>query len=141
MKLKSCLIVLFILLAGCSSVETHVESTSDLRKFHHVFVRSASNDSNNVDQLMVDALRRLGFDASAGPRTMMPDNAEVVIDYESRWDWDFRTYLIQLNVTVRDARTETKLGGGSVFHPGVTSKSPAEMVQYVLDPLFGPKKK
>jgi hypothetical protein len=140
MKLPSCLFVLLVLLSGCSSVDTQVESTTDLRRFHHVYVRSASNDSNNIDQLIVLELQRLGYDASSGPRTMMPDNAEIVIEYEGQWDWDFRTYLLQLSLTVRDVRTEAKLAGGRIFHPGVTRKTPAELVHLILAPLFGPHK-
>jgi hypothetical protein len=139
MKFPTCLIALLVILAGCSSVDTQTEAISDVRRFHHIFVRSASNDSNNVDQLIVLELQRLGYDASSGPRTMIPDNAEVVIDYDCQWDWDFRTYLLQLSLTARDAHTDAKVAGGRIFHPGVTNKSPAEMVQLVLAPMFGPK--
>jgi uncharacterized protein YceK len=139
MKLTYCLIAVLLLCAGCSTVETHVETTTNLRRFHHVFVRSASNDSNNVDQLIVLELQRLGYDAASGPRTMMPDNTQVVIAYDSEWDWDFRTYLIRLTLIVRDARSEAKLGESRVFHPGVTNKTPADLVRLVVDPLFGPK--
>ena len=139
MKVTPCLMVLLLLVAGCSSVDTHVETTTEVRRFHHIFVRSASNDSNNVDQVIVQELQRLGYDASAGPRTMMPDNSEIVIEYEGQWDWDFRTYLIRLTLTVRDVHTEARLASGTVFHPGVTNKSPAELVHTLLAPMFGPK--
>lgn len=140
MKFPLALLFLLGLLAGCSTVDVRTESVSDLRGFHHIFVRSASNDSNGLDQVIVRELQGLGYDASAGPRTMMPDNADLVIDYEGRWDWDFRTYLFSLTYTVRNARTDVKLGGGSVTHPGVTSKSPEELVHVALRPLFAPKK-
>jgi hypothetical protein len=139
MKMPICLVVLLFLFAGCSSVDTHFDVSGDVRGFHHVFVRSASNDSNNVDQLIVQELLRLGYDASSGPRTMMPDNAEIVVDYESQWDWDFRTYMIRLSLTVRSVRTEAKLAGGQIFHPGMTSKSPEELVRLAVLPIFGPK--
>ena len=141
MKLPCCLLTLVLLLAGCSTTETRIENITDVRHYHHVFVRTASNDSNQVDQVIVQELQRLGFDASSGPRTMMPDNAEVVIDYEGQWTWDFRIYLIQLDLTVRDARSEAKLAASHVFHPGITNKSTADLVRVVVDPLFGPQAK
>jgi hypothetical protein len=139
MKLPLCLVTLLLLFTGCSSVDSHFDITRDVRGFHHVFVRTASNDSNNVDQLIAQELRRLGYDASSGARTMIPDNAEIVIDYEGQWDWDFRTYMIRLSLTVRSVRTDEKLAGGQIFHPGVTNKSAAELVRLALGPIFGPK--
>jgi len=141
MRIPCTLLLVLALLAGCSSVDTKTEIISNVRVLHHFFVRTASNDSNHVDALIVQELQRLGYDASSGPRTMMPNEAEAVIDYEGQWTWDFRTYLIQLNVTIRDARTEAKLAGGQVFHPGVTTKTPEELVHAVLAPIFAPKKK
>jgi hypothetical protein len=139
MKPSGCLLAVLLVLTGCSTVETQVETTTEVRRYHHLYVRRASNDSNNVDLLLVQELQRLGYDASSGPRTMMPDDTDVVIDYEGQWTWDFRIYLIELKVTVRNARTEEKLGGGRVFHPGITNMSPEEFVHRLLAPMFGPK--
>ena len=141
MRLPCTLFALLVALTGCSSIDTKTDVTTDVRAYHHVFVRTASNDSNHVDALIVQELQRLGYDASAGPRTMMPDNTEITVDYEGQWTWDFRTYLIQLNLIVRSARTEEKLAGGQVFHPGVTTKTPEELVRAVVAPIFGPRKK
>jgi hypothetical protein len=139
MKITFFLLFLLLGLAGCSSADTAFEVPADLRKFRHIYVQSSQNDSNHLDDLIANELQRLGYDASAGVRTMVPDNAELLLTYESQWNWDFRTYLIQLDVTVRDIRTEKQLGHGRIFHAGVTTKSPEEMVTRVLTPMFGPK--
>ena len=132
--------IILLGLAGCASVETAFDNPTDLRGFKHIYVQSSQNDSNHLDELIANELKRLGYDASFGVRTMMPDDSQLVILYESQWAWDFHTYLIQLEVTVRDVRAEKQLGHGRIFHAGVTTKTPEQMVAGVLTPMFGPKK-
>ena len=72
---------------------------------------------------------------------MMPDNTQAVIIYEQVWNWEFgASYLYRLEVSVRDVRTEELLAHGVIVHPGVSKKSPAQMVHDLLQPLFAPKK-
>lgn len=140
MKFAGILFALAALLAGCTSVDTRTDTAVDLGKFRHIYVESAANDSNHLDVLIAQELGRLGYDATSGVRTLRPDNAELVITYDSQWEWDFRTYLISLNVSVRGAEAGQLLGSGRIFHPGVTKKSPAEMVHEVITKLFPVRK-
>ncbi|HVU17088.1 MAG TPA: hypothetical protein VHD32_09180 [Candidatus Didemnitutus sp.] len=140
MRIPVFIAVILLGLAGCQTVDITSEVTRDVRSYHHVFVRTASNDSAHVDQAIVQELQRLGYDASYGPRTMAPDNTEIYLEYTAQWDWDFRTYLIRLNVIVRDARSDVKLASAGIFHPGYTNKSPDQLVRLILKPVFGPKK-
>ncbi|HET7538174.1 MAG TPA: hypothetical protein VFJ90_17060, partial [Candidatus Didemnitutus sp.] len=134
-------ITFFVLaMTGCTSVNTHSWSKSDLHSFKHVYVETASNDSAQIDAMIARELQKLGFDASSGVRTMRPDNAELLVTYDGQWEWDFRLYLIQLNLTVRSVRDGQQLATARIVHPGVTSKSPEAMVREVLTPLFGVKK-
>jgi lysyl-tRNA synthetase class I len=87
--------------------------------------------------MIVKELTRLGYQASHGPLTMLPENTDAVLTYEDRWEWDFKTYLIEFNVTVRTARTNKKLADGRYYQPTPNSKAPAEVVSKVLTPLFG----
>ena len=140
MKLTWLLTVLLFGLVGCSSVDTAFDIPVDLRTFKHIYVQSSRNDSSHIDEMLANELKRLGYDASVGVRTMMPDDTQLVVLYESQWNWDFHTYLIQLDVTVRDVRAEKQLGHGRIFHAGFTTKTPEQMVAGVLNPMFGPKK-
>ena len=54
-----------------------------------------------ADGLLVAELRRLGREASSGPMTMMPQNTEAVLTYDARWEWNFKTYLVELNLELR----------------------------------------
>ena len=140
MKITGLLMVILLGLVGCASVETAFDIPTDLRAFKRVYVQSSQNDSNHLDALIANELKRLGYEASYGVRTMMPDDSQLVVLYESQWNWDFHTYLIQLDVTVREVRTEKQLGHGRIFHAGITTNSPEQMVTGVLNPMFGPQK-
>lgn len=132
--------VILLGLVGCSSVDTAFDIPTELRTFRRIYVQSSQNDSNHLDELIANELKRLGYEASAGVRTMMPNDSQLVILYDSQWNWDFHTYLIQLDVTVRDVSAEKQLGHGRIFHAGVRTKSPEQMVAGVIAPMFGPKK-
>lgn len=124
-------------MAGCASVETR--KVGDLSRLKHVFVEHRLTDDRHLDEMLTQELTKLGYSASYGPLTMLPDNADAVLSYEDRWEWDFKTYLIELKVTVHTARTNKKLAEGSYYQPTPNSKPPAEVVNRVLVPIFAKK--
>ena len=137
MKLLAPLVAVVLgLLAGCSSVNTLTAPKVDLTKYKRVFVESRLNDNNGMDQRIANELTRLGYTASSGPLTLMPEDTELVVTYDARWEWDFRQYLIELRIGVRPAQSFTVLASGRYFHPGITSRTPDAMVQELLAPMF-----
>ncbi len=136
MKLPALLLVVLGLLAGCSSVDTRTAAKADLRKYQRLFVESRLNDNNGIDQRIANELTRLGYAVSSGPLTLMPENTELVVTYDARWEWDFRQYLIELRVGVRPAQSFTVLASGRYSHPGITSRTPDAMVHELLAPIF-----
>jgi hypothetical protein len=123
-----------VALAGCASVETR--KVLDLSPFKRLYVEHQLSDDRRIDEQIVQELRRLGYDASCGHLTMMPEKIDAVLTYDARWEWDFKTYLIELNVTVRTARTDKKLADGRYYQPTPVSKPPADVIREVLAPLF-----
>src|SRR5947208_2655920 len=111
MKLLSFpLVFLLVMVAGCSSLNTR--SVVDLAPFKRIYVLHRLNDDHHIEDMLVHELQQLGHEASSGPRTLQPENADAVLTYEDRWEWDFKTYLIELNVELHTARTEKKLADG-----------------------------
>lgn len=129
--------VLLALLSGCSSISSR--SVVDLGKFKHVYVQHRLTDDHRIDQLIVQELQRRGYDASSGPLTMLPENAEVLLTYEDRWEWDFKTYLIELTVELNTARTEKKLAEGRYYAPSPKSHPPEAVVRDLLQSVFQAK--
>jgi hypothetical protein len=136
-KLFACLGIFALVLSGCTQISGYTPGKSNLPQYKHVFVETALNDNNHLDQIMVNELKKLGYEASCGPRTMMPGDAQIKILYDGHYTWDFRIYLIQLDVLVRNASSEQLLANESLFHPGVTRKTPEAMVHELFAKVFG----
>ena len=137
MKIAVPLLVLMASLTGCSSLDTH--ATAKLGDYHHVFVEHRLTDNHRIDELIVAELRAHGFDASSGPLTMLPDGVDAIVTYEDRWQWDFKSYLIELKIEVRANFTGKPLAAGRYHQASAYTKSPAEVVRDILDPLLKPR--
>ena len=127
-------VLAFSLFAGCTSLNTR--AVVSLTDFKHIYVERRLNDDHHIDELFVHELQQLGHEASSGPLTLLPDNADAILAYTDRWEWDFRTYLIELTVELHTARTEKKLADGSYLQQTPKAKPPAEVVHELLASLF-----
>lgn len=136
MKLVSFLLLLAGLgAAGCASLD--IQGRANLGRHPRVFVEERLNDNLGIHRTIARELGALGYETSTGPLTMMPDEAQLVVTYDARETWDFRPYLIELNVTVRPARDYNRvIATARYFRPGLTSKSPDLMVRETLEKLF-----
>ncbi len=135
--LRLVLLLPLVLLAGCATLNTR--SVVALTDFKHIYVVHRLTDDHHIDELLVRELQSLGHQASAGPLTLLPDNADAVLTYADRWEWDFKTYLIELNVELRTARTDKKLADGHFLQPTPKPKPAAEVVHELLSSLFKAK--
>jgi len=136
MKVISVLLTLAVLLTSCTNVETQRNRHADLSAFKRFFVEHRLNDDHHLDEYIVDELHALGREASAGPLTMMPPDADAIVTYQDAWAWDFKTYLIQLTIDFRQARTDKPLARGTYRQPSVITKQPPDVVRAILVPLF-----
>lgn len=131
------LLGLALLATGCSSLTT--ESNPHLAKYRRVFVETRLNDNLGIDRALVAELKALGYEAQLGPLTMMPDDNQLIVVYDAREEWDFRPYLIELNLSVRPAKNyNTVAATGRYFRPGVTKKSSDQMVHELVLKVFPP---
>jgi hypothetical protein len=125
-----------LLLSSCSSLTAR--KAIELDGFRRVFVEERLNDNVRLHELLVAELRRQGREASSGPLTMMPQNTEAVLTYDARWEWNFRTYLVELNLELHTARSRKKLAEASYRQPSLVGKSHAHAVRESVARMFGP---
>jgi len=111
------LLLAALLLAGCSSISTR--KVIDLAPFKHIYVVHRLTDDHHLDELFVRELQSRGHDA-----------------YEDRWAWDFKSYLIELDIDLRTARTDKKLADGRYNQPTIKTKPPAEVIHELLVSLM-----
>lgn len=139
MKLSVLWLLVAGLLAGCSTLNTHVEPKVNLKGLKHVFVQRNLNENHGMDGMIVRYLKEHGIEATSGPLTLMPPDATAYFTYQDQWDWDFKNYLIGLNVTVRNANTDRIMASATYFRPTAFTKTPYQMVELTMAALFNQK--
>jgi hypothetical protein len=123
-------------LAGCTSVSMRKAPSLDLSRFQRIFVVQPFNENHHLDEFFVAELRAAGRTASSGPLTMMPEDTEAVLTYDSRWTWDFTTYMIDLNVELFTSHTKKKLAEARYYQPTARPKPPEVAVHAIVAQLF-----
>lgn len=123
-------------LVGCAvnRATAHVEPGADLRSAKTVHVVKIPNETANIDSMIADNLRRRGYTVTTGIDRR--NNVDVQVTYVDHWMWDITMYLLELTVTLRDAKNDYPLAVGNSYHTSLTRKSPQEMVDEVLGNIF-----
>jgi hypothetical protein len=137
MKIVLCLFLLGLASAmgGCASL--NADGQRNLGRQQRVFVEQRLNDNLGIHRAITTELRDLGYIAESGPLTMMPDDTQLVVTYDAREEWDFRSYLLELSVAVRPARDYHRvIASGRYFRPAITNKSSDAMVAEMVRKLF-----
>ncbi len=129
-------VILLPFLAGCSSLSSHKNPAVKLGDFQRFHVEKRLSDDRGIDTLIARELQRRGFEVTQGFLTMMPDNAQVIVSYDDRWAWDFRTYLVELNIAAVDANRKKLIATGTYRVPGPLSRDPELMITEILDSFF-----
>lgn len=131
------LVACCLLLVGCATGMSTRKAT-DLTRFKKIYVESRLADNHRIDAQIATALNALGREATFGVATMRPDGVDAIISYTDRWEWDFKNYMIEIKIDLRDARNDKPLATGSYYQASLKTKSSDEVIRLILKPLFGP---
>jgi hypothetical protein len=127
------------LLAGGCTTAVSARKVVALDRFPRIFVERRLNDNHGLDALFVAELRRLGHEAESGPLTMIPEKTDAVLTYDARWEWDFKTYLIELTLELHTAHSRKKLADARHYQPTIRTKPPEAVIREMLASLFAGK--
>lgn len=136
MKVTVLLLSAVTLLCACSTINTHRYPKVDLSGIKRFYVLHRLTDDHHIDDIIVARLQALGREAAAGPLTMMPQSTEAVVTYRDEWAWDFKSYLIQLDIDIVRAHNNQPLARGSYRQPSLVPKDSTAVVEEILKPLF-----
>ena len=125
-----------LLISGCATGMSTRKAT-DLTRFKKIYVESRLADNHRIDAQIAAALKALGRDATYGVATMRPDGIDAIVSYTDRWEWDFKNYMIEIKIDLRDARTDKPLATGSYYQASLKTKPSEEVIRLILKPLFG----
>lgn len=130
------ILALLLFLTACSSTTVRRDPAAQLDQYTRFYVETRLNDNRATDALIASELRNLGFEAAHGHLTLMPEDTEVLITYDARWTWDFRSYLIDLEISARHPHTNRLIATGTAHHAGITKKEPAKMIRAIFRKFF-----
>jgi len=140
--MKPFLVLLAVLglATGCASFSSWKDPSAQLQKRKYFYVESELADGQKLHTTIAAELRAMGYNATSGYLTMMPKDADVLVSYTTRWTWDFTTYLIELDLQMRDPKTGKILASIYYHRPGVGGTSTNDLIQRVLTKVVGTKK-
>lgn len=130
------------LLSGCATAQLHsdIAPGANLQGINKVYVVRLPKDERGVDKLIAERLTTMGKTATSGEKANAPADVDAIVTYQDKWMWDITMYMIELNVQVRNSKTDISLATGHSLRTSLVRKSPREMVAEVLNDLFKPTK-
>ena len=134
--LRLATLIIITISAGCINSAVRVqESSADLSQISSLFVERFQPDTHDLDELIANELRQMGFQATSGGD--QPEQVDAVVTYRDTWWWDFTMYMSGIAIKIRDPDTGFPLAEGNSIHGSLTRQTPKEMVREVLNNIFG----
>lgn len=140
MKNTILLIVTFSMLAlsGCMNRATATfDPDRDIVRADTFYIEKFPPDTHALNQLIVDDLAARGYTATTGLEgDNPPEDADIIVTYRDKWQWDITMYMIELTISFRDPGTGAAFASGNSYHTSLTRKSPEAMINEVLTNIF-----
>ena len=123
--------------SGCAvnRATATIDSTVDLDKVKTVYVTKLAADGRGVNEIIAEKLRSRGLSATTGSGKI--EGVDAIVTYADKWMWDITMYMLELTVIIRDPKSDFPLATGNSFHTSLTRKSPKEMVDEVVENIYG----
>ena len=132
-------LVLFVvgsLLAGCASMSSNVAPGVNLANIKKIHVVKLPADQRGIERIIADELNVMGYPTTIGSLQDVPDDADAILTYQDKWMWDITMYMLELNVQLREPKTEIVMASATSYRPSLERKSPKEMAKEVLTEIF-----
>jgi hypothetical protein len=139
--MKQFLVLLAVLglTTACASVSSWKDPKAQFQTRKQFYVESELADGHSLHEAIAAELRAMGYNASSGYLTMMPKGTDTIVSFQSRWTWDFSTYLIELDMQMRDAKTGQLLATVNFHRPGLGGTDTDALIKQVLSRIVKPK--
>jgi hypothetical protein len=129
------LLIIGLMVSGCINRATAtVDPSTDLSSIKSLHVTKRSGDGREINLLIADKLKSMGYRVTTGTEKRSDVNA--IVTYVDKWFWDITMYMLELTITLRDPQTDFPLASGNSYHTSLTRKSPKGMVDEVLTNIF-----
>lgn len=126
-----------VFLSGCvTQLKADVSPGTKLGEVKKLYVVKLPADGRGVDRMIADRLNAMGLKATNGERSAMPDDVDAIVTYQDKWMWDITMYMLELNVQLRQPKTEMAMASGHTLRTSLARKSPTELIEEVLNEIF-----
>ena len=125
-----------LLLGGCATYDAQVDRGRSVSRLKRFFVVSNLNDNHALDAHIAASLKAREREAGVGPLTMMPDDAQAIVTFQDRWDWDFGEHLVYLKIMVRDPQAIQPFASETFVAKVPLRESPAETIDRLVGKLL-----
>ena len=107
LKLAALLGLVVTLMTGCAvnRATANVDPSTDLSSIKTMYVKKIPEDGRGINMLIADKLRSKGITVTTGTEPPV-SNVEAVVTYIDKWMWDITMYMIQLDVQIRNPKTD-----------------------------------
>ena len=138
MKTTKLVIVLFALsvFSGCAGVTVQRAPTVDLATRGKMYVVHSSSDKRNLEKIVEAQLNSRGYIATSGEEQNIPGDVDIIVKYIDRWMWDITTYLLEITIEFKDAKTDILIASGKSYRPSLQRTSPENMIIETLDAIL-----
>ncbi|MBL9187741.1 MAG: hypothetical protein JNK23_09705 [Opitutaceae bacterium] len=136
-RLLLILVCAVVFLSGCATqLTSNVTAGTNLADIKKLHVVRLPKDERNVDRIIAERLIAMGKQATSGESTAAPADVDAIVTYQDKWMWDITMYMIELNLQLRQPKTEIAIATGHSLRTSLVRKSPPEMVDEVLADIF-----
>lgn len=129
------IVSILIMLSGCAANLT-TSSKKVPPEVRKIYVQTVEGDGYNVDRIIAEQLRAMGYAATSGASDKPNAPMDVIVTYDDRWAWDMSMYLLKLSIKVRDANTGKLVAAGETHRPSLARRPAEEMARELLEELF-----
>jgi hypothetical protein len=130
------ILLLGLCAGGCASYTANVEPGTSVAGFQYYWVKTNLDDNHGLAGLIVQQLRKRGFEADAGPLTMMPRDVQAIVSYRDHWAWDFKNHMTGLQISVREATSERQVAVANFVGPASLTARPLDVVDRLIQELI-----
>ena len=124
-------------LSGCvTQLNANLTPGTKLAEVKTFYVVHLPADGRGVERLIADRLNTMGKQATYGEESAIPAGVDAVVTYQDKWMWDITMYMIELNIQLRQPKTNMAIATGHSLRTSLVRKSPPEMVEEVLSQIF-----
>jgi len=127
-----------VFLSGCvvTQLKADVTPGTKLNDLKKLYVVKLPADQRGVDRMIADRLNAMGMKATSGEKSAMPDDVDAIVTYQDKWMWDITMYMLELNVQLRQPKTDMSFASGHTLRTSLARKSPPELIEEVLNEIF-----